>query len=87
MAPVTVCQCKEVGIGSMTVYIRLNMSNMRFVMTKPPVTFTNASRTDKAPRACGIVPGRYPPPMMNKPPTPTIPLILLASFVKKYFSR
>jgi hypothetical protein len=52
---------------------RLNISNILFEITKPPATLTLASRTESAPRAWGIVPGRYPPPMTNNPPTPTIP--------------
>ena len=63
----------------------LNMSSIRLVMTNPPETFTNASSTESAPSACGSVPGKYPPPMMNRPPTPTIPnelpiLVLWAHF-------
>lgn len=54
-------------------YIRLNISSMRFVITKPPETFTKASNTDAAPSNSGTVLGRYPPPMMKKPPMPTIP--------------
>jgi hypothetical protein len=53
--------------------IRLNISSMRFVITNPPETFTNASKTDNAPSTCGNVWGIRPPPMMKKPPTPTMP--------------
>lgn len=53
--------------------LRLNMSSMRLVITNPPETLTKASPTARAPRAWGMVSGTYPPPMMKKPPTPTIP--------------
>lgn len=61
--------------------LRLNMSNILFVITNPPETLTNARSTDAAPRACGKVSGRYPPPMTKKPPMPTIPVYLLTNMV------
>lgn len=60
---------------------RLNMSNMRLVITKPPATFTLASSTAKAPSVCGIVPGKYPPPITKRPPIPTIPDIALVTLM------
>ena len=52
---------------------RLNMSSILFVITKPPEMLPKARSTDAAPKAWGSVCGRYPPPRMNMPPTPTMP--------------
>ena len=61
--------------------IRLNISNMRFVITKPPDTFTKASNTDSAPSVWGKVCGMSPPPMMKNPPTPTMPEIAFVTLI------
>ena len=58
---------------------RLNMSSIRFVITNPPATFTLAINTDRAPSTCGIVPGKYPPPIKKRPPIPTIPVQVMSS--------
>ena len=41
-----------------THHSRLNISNILFVITNPPATFTLANSTDSAPSACGTVPGK-----------------------------
>lgn len=44
-------KCVSVSELDLNGHLLLNISSMRFVMTKPPETFTKARRTDNAPSA------------------------------------
>jgi hypothetical protein len=55
----------------------LNISNILWVTTKPPAMLTEDKRTATEANACGIEPGKYPPPKIKSPPTAVIPEIAL----------
>ena len=60
----------------------MNISNILWVTTKPPATFTEESKTATDASACGIEWGKYPPPKINKPPTAVIPEIAFVIDIK-----
>lgn len=49
------------------------MSNILFVMMKPPVILIDDTNAAVAAKYCGVVFGTIPPPMSNKPPAAVIP--------------
>lgn len=61
---------------------RLNMSNIRFVIMKPPVMLMDDTRAATAAKYCGAVWGTIPPPMSNRPPAAVIPDMALVTDIR-----
>lgn len=57
--------------------LRLNISNILLVTTKPPQILTEDIKTDNDAKNCGKECGKYPPPKISNPPTAVIPEIAL----------